>query len=415
MSVRRHGALLACIGLFGTIAGVRAHAQNAPPTPDPPNFGRLFPQPSGTNGYEEWVQAGDLIQNNALYRAVWAEEKPTLAMKRRTLDDPQIQTALHLLHQGLTKPIRSPHVTLDENTTFGEYASFRALARLLYVEMYVQFADGRIDQALDTLDDGLRFGYRMQSDALISGLVGLAVDAIVLKGVSRHLDQLSQYQFNRIRRMVEDMAEWPSPVAHLLEMERQTALRELETKRLDPQALLKMLDDTSTDDETGEETVNPDYVAFRTYLEAHPGEYGLLLERAKARIAAHFDVAIANLKAPITERRPLPVAGGDSPDGKLFALITPGTDIVIDKYTRMDAMIRMLGVHAAIRGYRWEHDNLPPSLAVLHLGKLALDPFTGKSLFYQPNGTGYDLYSRGPLDQSNLGQNAAPQPTPVRL
>ena len=56
--------------------------------------------PTGINGYEDWVRAGDLIQNNKLAEAV-EEDGATLTFKRRALNDPQIQQALAPAAAGL--------------------------------------------------------------------------------------------------------------------------------------------------------------------------------------------------------------------------------------------------------------------------------------------------------------------------
>ena len=42
--------------------------------------------------------------------------------------------------------------------------------------MYVALADGNVGRALDSLRDGLLFGYKVQMDTLIHGLVGVAID-----------------------------------------------------------------------------------------------------------------------------------------------------------------------------------------------------------------------------------------------
>jgi hypothetical protein len=57
----------------------------------------------------------------------------------------------------------------------------------------------------------------------------------------------------------------------------------------------------------------------------------------------------------------------------------------------------MLGVHAAIRRYRWEYRRLPDSLEQLKLGAVAIDPFTGKPLAYRRvDDRSYTLSSIGP-------------------
>ncbi len=61
-------------------------------------------------------------------------------------------------------------------------------------------------------------------------------------------------------------------------------------------------------------------------------------------------------------------------------------------FVRDQAKMQMLGVEAAIHGYRWEHQALPETLDLMKLGKLAQDPFTGKLLQYKVTGpTTYEL------------------------
>jgi hypothetical protein len=73
----------------------------------------------------------------------------------------------------------------------------------------------------------------------------------------------------------------------------------------------------------------------------------------------------------------------------------------LNSYTREEANIRMLAVHALILRSRWEASRLPNTLAELNPGELAIDPFTGKPLQYEVQGRSYRLYSAGPLAPAN--------------
>ena len=390
------------------VAG-KANAQDEPPHLRPPLLRQLFAQPTGMNGYEDFVQAGDLVQNNRRIEEA-LETGATLTQKRRLLAEPDVQAALHLLHTGMSKPILPPHAEVDAATTFPEFAVFRKLGRLLSTEMYVQFADGRIDAALDTLDDGLRFGYRMQTNTLISGLVGVAVDAMLFKSFSAHLDQLSEYQCLRVRRTVEEMAQWPSPLLSLLRDEQKMLERTLDQLASDPKGKEDLINQFVSEEDRDENTR-----LLVTHLRSNPPDIGVLVAQAKARGAVHFGAAIANRQLPPKQRKPLPSTSGDTLDARLFDMLVPSVEQVSSKYDQRDARLRLLGIHAAIRAYKWEYNHLPPTLADLHIGKLVLDPITGDPLHYQNNGATYDLFSRGfaPLDDDGKPTNAPP--VPVRL
>lgn len=401
-------AALWSMGALCLLCGV-ARAQDEPEPPKPPSFPLLFKTQTHTNAYEDWVQAGDLIQNNKMVDAA-SEQGATLTLKRRLLADPTIQQALLLLHHSLDKPVHSPHINIDENTTFPEFSAFRKLARLLSTQMYVCFADGRIDAVMESLSDGLRFGYRMQSDTLISGLVGVAMEAIVLKSFAGHLDQLSDYQCSHLQRFVEEWLDAPSPSIAVFVGEKQVSLRMFDTMRSDVKRLEQLVSQAYSDDE------NPDAdtQALMEHLKTHPQDIGPIIDRARALMAAYCDSAIANLKLPAKERKTLQEFKDKSLGGKLVELLAPTMTGVSEKYDQTQAMMRLLGVHAAIRRYKWEHNFLPKSLADLHVGHLTEDPFTGDSMVYQIAGTGYDLYSKGPIQKDEKGKSLATRKS-VRL
>ncbi len=123
-----------------------AHAQDAPEPLKPPSFPTLFKTPTGINGYEDWVQAGDLIQNNKLLDAI-REDDVTLTFKRHALNDPQIQQALALLRQGLNKSVQMSRRNLDAGRPYPELGALRDLARLLALEIHVRCADGNVEGA----------------------------------------------------------------------------------------------------------------------------------------------------------------------------------------------------------------------------------------------------------------------------
>ena len=381
------------------------------PEQRPPIFPQLFPQPTHDNGYEEWVLAADLIRNNT---AIDEATQPgaTLTFKRHVLADRGVVEALALLHEGLKKPIRSPHENIDETTLLPELALFRKLARLLRTVQYVNFADGRVDAAIDTLRDGLTFAYYIQTDTLISGLVGLAIDTILLDEFARHFDQLSVFQCERVLRMAQDFLKAESPAIHLFAMEKASEVKMLEARRGDANALLTFLNDfgISEDPETSMQVQQ-----IHNHLSTHPADLNAMLNEAQARINAQFDQAILNLRLPLAQRKPFVMDKSNAPAALLANLLTTDPQSIIDRYTGDQAKLRLLALHALIRSYRWEHDTLPPSLNDLHADELVTDPFTGDKIVYQPEGDRYTLYSAGPLQRDESGPGAKQERVPVKL
>ncbi len=98
--------ILLGMGALCLLCGV-ARAQDQPEPPKPPVFPTLFQNPVGLNAYEDWVYAGDLVQNNRLADAMLEPDAP-LALKRQLCNDPIVQQALLRLHTSLDKPAQVP-------------------------------------------------------------------------------------------------------------------------------------------------------------------------------------------------------------------------------------------------------------------------------------------------------------------
>ena len=349
-------ALLVCPAALAA-----AGAQNAPPAN---LFQEIFPQPSGQNGYEEIVAAGEMLAKSALM--VDGEQTGldtlTLTKKRALLADPPVRDALILFRQGLTKSLNAPRDRPQE-ATYKAFAVYRRLARVLaFVEPYVYCADGRVNQAIDSLEDVLRLGYALQRDSLIGGLVGVAVDAIATQAIQRRLDQLSDKDCRRLMRLAKAWHDAPDPAIEAMAAERELVLKGLVSEL--------------------------------------PPDANFPREQVLAAVRLRLDHYAANLTKPVWERRaPLPLQGNPvvaNYVNNLGQTLDPLFEGAQTVFVRDQAKIQILGVHAAIRSYRWEHDALPGSLDLIKLGPLGLDPFTGKPLHYRVTGsTSYELMSEG--------------------
>jgi hypothetical protein len=391
----------------------RATAQIQPPA-SVNNFAKLFQNPTGQNGYEEFVRAGDMLQNSAAWRALeggGTDQPPTLAMKRQFISDPAVRSALETLKAGLMKPVHSPRQQIDDETLLPELAPFRALARALGHEIYVQLADGRVSQAIDTLMSALKFGYVVQMDTVISGLVAISIDAIALRPVGDHLDQLSVHDCDKLLALAKEWMELPDPAISVLESDRRGTIATLEKYKADPVKLFKMMNDDGTPPAQKQRQD-----ALAQSLAANPNAAIPLFDQAKGILAAQYDHALVGLKQPAWDRKPFPPIDEASPAGTVASALGGGPVLtqVMDRYAREQAQVQMLGIHAAIHHYLWEFNTLPGSLDELKLGKLILDPFSGRPFDYKRlEGNRYVLSSVGPIDRSPTA--ASGQRTPITL
>jgi hypothetical protein len=346
--------------LFSTIALPRAYAQE---TSSPSLFQQIFPQPTGQNGYEEIVAAGEMLSRSTLLAQ--GEQKGlntlTLTQKRAVLADPPVSDALALFRLGLTKSLHTPRDKSHEGA-YKAFSLYRRLARVLAMEQYVLCADGRTNQAIDSLQDVLRLGYSVQRDALMGGLVGIAIDSLAAAAIQRHLDQLSEKDCRRIVQLARAWQSAPDPAIEAMGVERDQSLQRLESQL--------------------------------------PTDANFPKEQVLAGMRARFDHYAANLTKPVWERKPPLQLQGNTFVADYVNNLGQTLDPIFEQaqtvFVRDQARMQILGVHAAIRQFRWEHDALPISLEILNLGSLARDPFTGKPLQYRTTGpTTYELTSEG--------------------
>jgi hypothetical protein len=125
-------------------------------------------------------------------------------------------------------------------------------------------------------------------------------------------------------------------------------------------------------------------------------------------LAGRYDGLIAVLRMNPWERRvPTFTTGSSSAEqvaAGLWKTLQPVYQRVLDRWSADMARVQLLGVHAAVREHLWEHGKVPATLDELKLGRLAIDPFTGRQLKYRTTGPdAYELSSEGYYDRDADG------------
>jgi len=393
--------LLAAGASFAVCACGRAQDAPAHTT-----FERLFPHPTGRNGNEELVAAGDLLRMSTLLQDVQTADPPaTLAEKRAALNDPPVKRALEMLRAGLAKPRVPIHDKLDSETTFPEFALFRNEARTLVIEQYVRLADGDVPGAIESIRDTLRLGQACGTETLIAGLVRVAIDTIAIRLIADHLGQLSARDCDRLIALVREWLSLPDPSIEILDGERRFLMQTWEKCRANPESLLQHISEIDQPDEAG--AVDPKAAAYRKTVEdiaSNRAGYAALIDAIEATTAAQFNAQIANLRRPPWERQFIPEDSGDSLPGYLAGTLNPALNRIPERFDTERASIQLLGLHAAIHRYLWEHDSLPERIEDVHARALQIDPFSGKPFVYKKTGPRlYELNSVGPHKTNDSG------------
>jgi hypothetical protein len=344
---------LGCCLLASVAPGVEAVSAQPAVVPGPlPLIGYTVQAPTNGNGYDDLVAAGVALRTSKRFAAAQSADA-TLGAKREALADRPVIRALALLRRGLAKPVSLPRDAAPITDRFPQMADFRGLARLLAMQQYVMFAEGRVAEAIGSARLGMGLAWAVQTDALITGLVGLAISSLTLRTVGNHLDQMSARDCELLYQACREWLSQPDLFPRVLEAERDVARRSL-----------------------------PDALADRQAAEQQ-------LERVFTRM-------LVEAKKPAWQRSPVEAPDDNGPAGVLISQVVAPLTQVSNSYSREQAQIRLLACHAAIRRSRWEHDRLPASLAEPNLGELTIDPFTGQPLQYVVRGTRYELTSAGP-------------------
>jgi hypothetical protein len=365
-----------------------------------PLFPRLFPKPTGRNGAEELISASDKLAGSTAFRTA-IDPAATLTVKRRALMDPAVAEALRLIRTGLQKPthLRFPDAGQGDSG-ISAMAGMRNIGRIMAVDIYTALADGRTDRMLETLADGLKLGYLLQSNTVLGGLVGIATDSLLIRTVGRHLGQLSARDCDSLLLLVKQRMSLEEPGVATMQSEKQTAVRLL-SRLFNPAASAPV----SADDESDAAELTPAQRALAeavaAQLKINPNGMRQLHEEMVMQANGFYDRFAAEFRKPAWERTLPRMPRADTLGGRLFQeniepIFSQPLTQSLTAVQRGAAQLQLLGVHAAVRRYWWEHARWPSDLAQLNLGTMVLDPFTGKPFEYRPEGDSYRLASAGP-------------------
>ncbi len=404
--------LIALLALTG-----RAGAQEAKEAPDAP------PDPA----FQDLVVAADLLRNSKAFQAAEANQSATLTQKRDALADKSVGDALRRLHDWLNKPVvLTKELDFADTSLFPVVGGAREVARALAMREYVQFADGRVGDAMDTTRDGLRLAYAVSGHSTLSWLVGNAVSAIVTFELARHFDQLSERDCDRLYQLAKEWLKTASPLPGVLERERKTALNELQ--KMSGKSGKEIVGTYRQRAAGGEEEPDDEtkaQIAQVVALDAPAIQQ--MIDRAVAQVNKSYAEATADLEKPYWKHHAPETPDKTSPkaeSGPVFVealtetmtmALTTISETMMERQARITAQARLLGCHALIRRYKWEHNRWPGALADLNPGDLATDPYNGEPFVYKPSEASYVLESVGPLATDEDGKPIPGVHKPVRL
>lgn len=155
-----------------------------------------FPVPTGQNGYEEFLQAADIV-GRADYETVWQARKLDLKSSKNLLA--QYGHSLDLVERGLRKPLRVPWDPLEPVDYVRVSISLISLTELMESRVRTLFADGRPGTAADKMIVALDFSDRASDRDLFETLSETIDRQIILECLEYVIHKLSLSDTKRIR------------------------------------------------------------------------------------------------------------------------------------------------------------------------------------------------------------------------
>lgn len=396
---------------------------------------RLVPNPSGKNGYEEYVYAADRV-NTPLWKAYdnWLAylsqtatdlnsnppampdgitiQMSDLDVRRRV--DNLFGSALNLVHEGNRKPVFDPRTEFTAETLLPELAVFKTVGRVISNRAHVDFSAGRATAATDALLDGLTFAWNLIGDSIIAGLVGISIEAIMLSEFSDHLSQLTPVETARIESACKAMLGRPFYASAFYAHERKTLTEQIDSFLSKPEVLTVDGPDALTK-------------SAASAIGALSSVDKLALKASVVReLDKRFGASIARFSGPETAwipkeigDEPKPIVDDISVSNLTLAvtnsLVTKGMDRAIARSVgKARIQFRLLRLHARVINYRWQHNRLPSRLEDFADKDVAFDPIGGAPFHYDLIGEDYRLYSLGlpSLGKIELRYRSSGRPAP---
>jgi hypothetical protein len=411
---------------------------------------QVVPNPTGTNGYEDYLRAAELLRGPDFGNYInWSPDRyeelveqlkahdaepPPGGVALREFPDVKAQLAnykrmdsmtklqvwkegvekfskaLDFLAAGNRKRVTDPHERLDMLTLFPEYAYFKSLAKLADMAAYVAFAEGRSKQGTQILLDSYQLGFNLEGKILIAHLVGTAIESISLAGFERHLDSISRQDAALIESAVPGLLEGEPRVIGCIQNEQKFSMVSLTD-------ILNGKYDLTGQTSAGGEEESPEGKSLREQIKRLSGsQIQALVGRASTEIDHKLKPIIARFRGPESGW----VVNAPPPGNVEEEVRQPSTvqelmdNFIEDSTSVFDQVglsaaksrtqLRLLGLSAAVIRYKWDTGNLPDSLAAAVKKSLISDPLSGQDFAYERLGFfSFRIVSRGVPQTGEIG------------
>jgi len=317
----------------------------------------------------------------------YQDQAPSPEQARRIVEENA--EVFPLLQRALELPLRFEKQNFVE-AQFGVLSAVRTMARLLALRSQVQAQAGDLDAALGSDLECLSLGMKMQEDgALISALVGNAIEAIGLRSLEKLVPQLDTPRLKAAARGLGEAEARRPAFSVVLASEREVSLdlmrqqfQKEQPATFDAPTQQRLLDATRAASASDDALLARPFALTRglDFREPNADDAGPFTEEKPPVVGPNFD---ARAWAEAVQKSVRPVKQGD-----------------LLNRTRAQARLALLEAALAARAYQLENHKPPASLQVLvpaYLPVLPADPFElNAPLQLKAEGQRVRIYSVGP-------------------
>ncbi|MEN6641267.1 MAG: hypothetical protein ABFE08_02340 [Armatimonadia bacterium] len=382
--IRHMLVLVLCLSALAAAAQPAADAAKPWETWQPPQV--VLPQP---NAFDTYLKAIDLKlridQQQGLggnppppppdgARDRWGEGPQGVPLPERVALYAEVLT---LVRQALRQECRIPLPTaFDEMLPY--LADFRGLVRLLAMEAEVKRIEGDYGAAAESALDALRVGQAASTQRiLISGLVGIASEAIAFASLDETIPGLSAAECKTVLAQLLEIERTRVPVAEWLTGEEVLTRGYFKQIVIDPKKHEQFLAEAKD--------LGPE--ADKVLAELGPKGWEYIGETYEA---LQQYAALPGAKRP---------AEPAVPDSTFMKMIVPAMTRVVFKADQSLTAFRLHEAELAVRAYLLETGRLPESLTALvpgYLPAVPADPFGEGPLRAKAATNSLLIYSVGP-------------------
>ena len=385
---------------------------------------RYVPTPTGANGYEDYLRAGDLAGPD-LWPAYetwlsYLHNGPGLVGKTEAaapapnvppgvttdMTDLEIRKeansrlagAFDAIVAGNRKPCHDPRTDYGIGSEYPEFVRFKMLARLGANKAYVEFSAGRSTEAVKTLLEGIKFSKRIFGATSATSQISTYVQTTFVNGFQDkptfqdHLRQLSLSDAQLIDKTCQALLATRLPMAGVFEHDLDVNLNSID----------KAID-------------KPNLFLWDQQLNAFGPVLTGLSDAERQQLKATVAKALRDRTAELTKRLNGPEAewmNGAmdkdptcSLDDKSVSNIALELSDSLQSRFLQEQTIRcfvlariqlmLLRLHAKVIAYHWQNYNWPSRIEEFADAKTAIDPFTGEPFHYEFKEGNYKLTSTG--------------------